>query len=454
VTQVLSLNSSSRVKTIDRLPSSGRFLPVFLFLVFHVILASLAQRIPALSTLHALMSLSIGLIFTVFGKRIERVFYITAYLTGAEVLWRATNAQVFWEFSKYSIILILILATLKFKKNFPLDWKPILYFLALTPSILLIPGFDRQVISFNLSGPLLLAVSTLFFARLDISWGNLKNMFIALIAPIVGLASLAVADLITNQNIFFINESLRATSIDFGPNQVSAILGLGALSTFLCFNTQRQRILVRILMILLTIWLLAQSVLTFSRGGFWTAVFSIAIATILFLNEKRFRTSSFLAALLSIIVGYFLVLPVLSDITGGMVETRFSDIYLTGRDLIVKADLVAFQAHPLLGVGLGQSNQYHEIYFRYASSHTEYSRILAEHGLLGIVSLLVLLWIVLERFFFHQNATSKPYAGSLTLWTLLYMTHSAMRLAAPSFIFGLGSAHFILDESSEEKDTP
>src|SRR6185295_7296222 len=119
----------------------------------------LAQQSPAISTVHAIITLVVGLVWTVFGKRIERVFYITAYLTGAEVLWRATNAQVFWEYGKYSTIVILLLATLKYKRGHSLDWKPILYFILLTPAMFLIPVFDRQVISFNLSGPLLLTVS-------------------------------------------------------------------------------------------------------------------------------------------------------------------------------------------------------------------------------------------------------------------------------------------------------
>ena len=34
---------------------------------------------------------------------------------------------------------------------------------------------------------------------------------------------------------------------------------------------------------------------------------------------------------------------------------------------------------------------------------------------------------------------------SLTAWALLTMSHAAMRLAAPGFIFGLAAATFVLD---------
>src|SRR5215212_5421371 len=86
----------------------GSAFPLVVFLIAHIPLAFLLRQSAALATLHALATLGIGLLWACFDRRQERTVYVIAYITGAEVLWRMTDARVFWEFGKYAIVLIAL----------------------------------------------------------------------------------------------------------------------------------------------------------------------------------------------------------------------------------------------------------------------------------------------------------------------------------------------------------
>ena len=72
----------------------------------------------------------------------------------------------------------------------------------------------------------------------------------------------------------------------------------------------------------------------------------------------------------------------------------------------------------------------------HASSHSEVTRLFAEHGMFGIASLLIL--IIFPFIHFRRNNNeSKPMLIAFMVLALLTMSHSAMRLAIPGFLYGL-----------------
>ncbi len=77
-------------------------------LALHGCLGILFIWFPALSTLHALGVVAVGLLFVLVGRSYEGVFLASAYITGAEVLWRMSRARVFWEYGKYATVLVLL----------------------------------------------------------------------------------------------------------------------------------------------------------------------------------------------------------------------------------------------------------------------------------------------------------------------------------------------------------
>nr|HMN63236.1 hypothetical protein [Anaerolinea sp.] len=79
----------------------------------HIALAFLMRSLPALATLHAWLTFAVGVWIALTMRDLRKVIPVAAYITGAEVLWRMTDANVFWEFGKYATIAILGLAFLR-----------------------------------------------------------------------------------------------------------------------------------------------------------------------------------------------------------------------------------------------------------------------------------------------------------------------------------------------------
>ena len=416
-----------------------------LFFAAHIPLALLMDRYSTIGSLHAIATLMVGLWCAAIGRRpMERVAYIGAYITGAEVLWRMSEAAVFWEMGKYATIAIFLAAILR-SRNWKAPALPLLYFLLLLPSVLLTlmkeaPADARLMISGSISGPLALMTSAWFFSRVKLSTAQLRKMFLLLIGPVIGVAAIATFSAMTTSNITFGNESNLAASGGFGPNQVSAALGLGALLALLYVLTDKGGWVFKALMLGVTLWLATQSALTFSRGGLYTAAGGAALAIVYLARDERARVKIFLIAVLLFVVASCVILPVLEAFTGGALSERFQNTSTTGRDVIAMDDLRIWSENPIFGIGPGESKAEHALYFRVTAAHTEYTRLLAEHGLFGLAAALLLFVMGAQRFGHIRripNIRAKAMIAPMVIWALLYMIDKAMRLVAPSFTFGL-----------------
>ena len=430
------------------LRAHGRIIKKFaipLFFAAHIPLALLMDRYSAIGSLHAVATLMVGLWCAAIGRRpMERVAYVGAYVTGAEVLWRMSDAAVLYEIGKYAATAIFLVAILR-SRNRKAPALPLLYFGLLLPSVVLTlmkesPADARLMISGNMSGPLALMTSAWFFSRVKLSTAQLRRLFLMLIGPVIGVAAIAASSTITASNINFSNESNFVTSGGFGPNQVSAALGLGALLALLYVLTDTGNWVFRVLMIAVTMGLATQSALTFSRGGLYTAAGGAAFGVLYLSRDARSRIKILLIAVLLFVVASYVVLPRLEVFTGGALSARFQNTNTTGRDRIAEADLQIWYDNPIFGVGAGESKIEHALYIRRISTHTEYTRLLAEHGLLGLAAGLLLLVMAAQRFLYirqMRSVAAKALIAPMVIWALLYMIDKAMRLVAPSFTFGL-----------------
>jgi O-antigen ligase len=452
------MNSSSLYTTEPQLVSNparalARSFPmrVLAWLFLHVIFAFMVRSFPVLATVHALAILFLGLYWIWQSeKHTNRIIYLTAYITGAELLWRSMEAAVFWEFAKYSVILLLGLSLLRQKKLLQSPRLPIFYFVLLLPALFLLPVFDRQQIAFNLSGPLALVVATIYFRQCRLTKQELTTLLLAMLGPVVGIAALASWATFTTVGLTFTaSVAPRITAAGFGPNQSSSIFGLGMFLALWLVVLKGKQPFLRWVMVLLMLWLAGQTLLTFSRGGFWTAVGAIGVAAFYLLRDRQSRRYLVAAAATTVLLGYFLLFPYLDNFTGGALSARLEDSDLTGRDRIVEVDLLIFQQNPIFGVGPGQSKTLHALTFKEANAHTEYSRLLAEHGMFGLLSLLLLLGMVARQWFFTEaTPTGRALTASSFVWALLYMTHAAMRLLAPAYLFGLAAVHILFDSET------
>ncbi len=267
--------------------------------------------------------------------------------------------------------LLLILALLKYGRLHRADVRPALAFALLTPSILAMAYFDRELVAFNMSGPFALSACSLFFSTVYIGREELERIYLALLGPIVGLATLATVSTL-EADLTNLVVGGKATTGGIGPNQVSSMLGLGITVAVLSIYLWRDSSLRR-LFTALALWLSVQGVLSLSRGGVWTAIGALAVAALYLIRTPRARRSFVLSVSAMVLIMQFVLFPLLNRSTGGLIGERFASTQMTGRDKIMEADLMAFRENPLVGVGPGGSKIYHARTFRVSSSHTEYT---------------------------------------------------------------------------------
>jgi len=71
------------------------------------------------------------------------------------------------------------------------------------------------------------------------------------------------------------------------------------------------------------------------------------------------------------------------------------------------------------------------------AGHTEFTRMLAEHGVFGLISLMALAGILMQLVRKSGRHPLGPVSAGLAAWVVLYMAVNAFRLALPAFAIGL-----------------
>lgn len=418
------------------------------FVLLHIPLAIGMHQVEAATTLHAYIVLALGVLWAA-QRRVERVAWVAAYIVGAEVLWRMTSADVFWEFGKYALGFILLIATVRTTQQ-PPPLLVLLYFVLLIPAAWMTAflhplGEARQMISFNMSGPFALFICIWFFQRcVAIERSAFVRLVLVLIAPIVGIASAAAFNTLTATNLTFHGQSNFATSGGFGPNQVSAMLGLGMVGCGFALALGQGRTL-RLMLIATFLFLTVQSALTFSRTGLALATIGVAAFIPFILRTTRQRVTVLILLIFFFAFVQVWMIPTLDEFTHGAFILRYTDPSVTHRDEIMKIDLRIWNAHFLFGTGAGGAVAAREFYSYQVAAHTEYTRMLAEHGLLGLMALLALLMLGVRPVLQHQYPNERGVHFSLVFWAFAFMVVSAFRLAAPAFLFGLCWAPLTLE---------
>lgn len=411
--------------------------------LLHLPLGVVLYNIGPFAIIHPIAVFILGLRLAVRTRaRLEHVALAACYLVGAEVLWRMAKIPVFWEFGKYGSALILAVALIR-RRNYTIPKLPFFYFAALLPSCVIAlidvdPSRARDQISFNMSGPFFLLVSCWYFSYIKVTLPQLRRILFALIIPLLSVASVTLFYTAAAENIQFNTESNFATSGGFGPNQVSSMLGLGVFVSAACFLVFKNQRKVKVVLVVMTLLFATQCLLTFSRGGIYNAVGAI-IALLIF----QFRNvSTGLRRLLPILVlaGLFLwfVFPVLNNFTDGKLEERFEETGTTHRAEIVESDFQIFMENPIFGIGVGAANRYRERFLEFsAASHTEFSRLISEHGMFGIFALLSLAVFTILNIKRQRSIQGRALVAGISVWCVLFMLNAGMRLAAPSLLWGM-----------------
>lgn len=428
-------------------------------LALHVGLAVVLFFIPFLSKIYALLIAVIGVYYIISkNNQNNEVFYVSAYLVGAEVFLRMTGGNLNNEYVKTIVSLLMLLGFVLsgFSKNSIVYW---LYFLLLIPGIIVTMSNQnldleiRKAITFNISGPVCLGLSALYCYQRKITYNQLHNGLIFLGLPIVSTLTYLLLYNPSVREVVTGTQSNFATSGGFGPNQVATILGIGMFVFFcqLVFLSKSKR------MMLLNGFLLVtcsyRAIVTFSRGGVISGVAMIVcviLATYFLANTSGKRKVSwivFVTGILALSIWTYSVIQ-----TSGLIAKRYAnqdaagrvkEDRLGGREKILGTELELFKENPIMGVGVGMGKSYRgEMLGEEVATHNEMTRLLAEHGMFGVLILLILLVTPIILYVLnYQNI----YFFSFYFFWLLTINHAAMRIAAPAFVYALTLLKLVIE---------
>lgn len=416
------------------------------FALAHLPLGLAMASSSSVAALHGALTFTAVMGCTLFVQRLSLSIYGIAYLAMGGVLWRMTGAGLPWELSKYGLAAGSCILMVRHVRRLPRS-TVIIYFTLLIPGAMITIfekglGGGRGQVIFNLLGPLSLACAVGLFSFIRMRAVEFRRLVYFSIAPPVAVFAIALQSVINAEE--FTASSSKATSGGFGPNQVSTILGLGALLAFLWAMRDRSP-LHRPVLFVLSVALIVQSTLTFSRGGLYNVVAALVCVAILYVGRPSRLVAAVVAlGLLILVSGSFV--EQLDQYTGGALAERFSDTDVTGRDDIASADIDVWLQEPITGVGAGQTKNYRDAgsaFYSNAAAHTEFTRLLSEHGILGLLALAMLGLIALQNMGGRTEFWEQAWVVALLVWTAASMTNAAMRTAAVSYAFALSSVRLV-----------
>ena len=390
----------------------------------------------------------------------DEAFLWGCYFVGAEVFFRMTKSSISYEFGKYSVMIVLMVGMLvkSHQQKFSLSYFIYLFLLLLGIVFTDVPHGEsiRKAIAFNLTGPVVLYISALYFYRRKVSRNTLLEGLVFMVFPIFSMISYMYFKTPDLKEIVFRGSANFETSGGFGPNQVATIIGLGMfiLAVLVFLNKKLSGYV--LLDIIFLIYFTYRGLLTFSRGGIFTG----AIAFFVFVLFMFFYKTVLIKVIFKYILIGFVALAAIwlytSGVTGGMLENRYmgknskgeqKEDITSGRIDIINTQFENFYESPWFGIGVGNGK-----YLRMesdegvtAASHNEATRLIEEHGFLGVLILMILILVPTAHFINSSNYQRAFLIAFYTFW-FLTINHSAMRIAFPGFIYGLSLIKITRDE--------
>jgi hypothetical protein len=433
---------------------------IIILVVLHALLGMVVYSLPVLSKIYGLAIITVGVLIVIKNRnKSNEVLFVCAYIIGSEVFLRMTSGNVLYEFGKYGTVIFLIMGM--YYSGISKTAIPYWIFL-----LLLIPGIViatqtlsvnadmRKTISFNISGPFALAIAALYTYKRQVTANQLNKLLLCMGLPIVSCAVYLFRYTPNIRETITGTASSFAASGGFGPNQVSTILGLGMFIFFsrLLFDSRSRAMFA--LNIFLAIMIGYRGLVTFSRGGMITGISMLIILIVVTYFKINSQGKYKLKLFLFFFVLCFLGVWSFSSLqTGGLIDKRYSnedavgrtkESRFSGRENISASEIGYFMENPVFGIGVARGAELREEDTgNGVLSHNEITRMLAEHGSLGIAALLILFFTPLILSLDNPN---HMYLFAFVIFWLLTINHAAMRLAAPGFVYALSLLKITPDE--------
>ena len=439
----------------------------FLILLLHTLIAIAATNNRFFIIGWFYVTAITSVFWTFHNKNIDNpLSFFIVYLASMELIGRIVLASPYmpYETSKYLMFVLLLYGIFVQKHN-----KGTLGYLLI---MLLVPAFFFDLSGevkisdfiFNILGPINVGLAVIYFWRQQFSYTGFINLLRLIYYPLFLVLVYTFIRTPNFEDIEFKLGSNFAVSAGFGTNQVSTIMGLGMFLSFVFYIKNWPLSGDKVLDLFLTLAFAFQGLLTFSRGGMIIA-FAGIIIMLIFPQEKTIplklsRQLKFITPALILLYAGF---KVANSITGGKLLLRYQgetegtlagtkekdiDVLTSNRASIFLGDVELFFQNPLLGVGAGASR-----YIRPKETgtiaHVELSRLLAEHGMLGLIYFVLLLYPGVKLYKKMRYTVNGNLKFALYMIALGSTFHAATRTFVTPLLFGLSFVE-ILPASNEQ----
>lgn len=379
------------------------------------------------------------------------------YMISFELIARMAGSSPYipYEMGKYLFFILLIIGIFKYKTS---AWQPFIMLVCLLPSLLFDVSGEVVFLDvvFNFLGPLNVALAVLFFLGKQITLKMLLGSFKLMLYPMVSVLAFAFFNVPDLADVDFSLSANSETTGGFGSNQVSTGLGLGAFVIFIFWINKWKLTGNRFLDTSLLIVFTLQGLLTFSRGGMITGFLGIFVILLFLRSASDYQVrkyhlvkiGKYLLPALLIIGGAF---SLVNRLTDGMLLLRYQgetvgtmagnkqkslNVVTAGRFDILMGDLELWNDHPVFGVGAGASKYIRER-MNGVLAHVELSRLVAEHGILGLIYFIILLYYGFRLLRSHPNPAVLGILCALFAVGLFTSFHAAMRTFISPVMIGL-----------------
>jgi len=440
--------------------------------VFHIVLGILSVSSPFFLVFWFYLILVINIyksISLLSRHHITKYLNLVTYLTSAELVGRLANASPFipYELSKYILIVTgtigLLILGVRSKSG-------------LLIICLAVPAFFYDfsngqrtfldIVNYGF-GPVAIGLWMSLIRGCVIRRTDFHNLLKIIWLSCLVVLSYCVVKMPNFQEIDFGLSANFTTSGGGASNQVSTVMGLGMFLSFFSIVKKLNFGGNRFFDFFILLGFTVQGLLTFSRGGIMVAVVAGVFLVIMDTNSSRHhgkKGKSKIFILISLFILYW-VFEFVNSLTGGNLLLRYqgetegtlrgtkevtADHFVTGRIGILEKDIDLWAKNMITGVGCGSSRYLRDAEHVGIAPHVEFSRMLVEHGLLGLISI-ILLFVNLPIYVWKQNKENRAMMIALIIIALLTTFHAAMRTFTTPLLIILCCLRIVDDKSNKVK---
>lgn len=404
-----------------------------------------------------------------YSEEIKKLIPALIYLSSFEIMGRMLKAYPYlpWELSKYLIFFTMVFLILSGKVK-QVNQIGLIILLLLIPGALIDKSglVTYSEIINNLLGPVGLALFIMVIGHY-----RLTTIELEVVMRLLWNASIPVLVYVFLETPVFseLSYSLNAgteTTGGFGSNQISTILGVGMFLSFYAWMNKLLFTGYHSLDGFFIGFFAFQGFLSFSRGGMIVGIIAILLYYFLFRTSRAFtsitkirslRPLLFFGLAVTFVLSSYIIIQNLSSgnlglryagetmgtLIGG--KTKTLNTVTTGRYVLLKSDMDIWNDHFIFGSGAGASKFLRDSDLYGKAPHTEFSRLLAEHGLFGFVILIITFFLLIK--IYRSNKNNINIAILIVFYFIAVGTsmHSAMRTFVTPIFLALSAVNIISD---------